>query len=304
MRNRGVDVTVSTQGAIVGDLNYEFSIGFTHYKNKVLKVLDNPKATILSGLYNSLGTNRTAVGYEMAHYYGLLIDGIFNTQEEVDAYKLETTVTPLPPEVGCWYFKDINGDKKITDDDRTYMGSYHPDFQTSFSLSLNYRNLDLFTSLFWNQGGEIYGGKGYNIYATNIRKDLATEAWTPTHTNTLTPKFDINPNSGGGNNNFAIQDATYVRLKTLQLGYTLPSKWMSKVGIERLRIYVQSQNLFTFKKAIIPDPDAVLSPFKAGMLQPGLSADSGADLVVGVTQGAGANAPTPKQIIFGINLSL
>jgi TonB-linked SusC/RagA family outer membrane protein len=301
MRNRGIDLSVSTQGE-VGDFTYEGTVAFSKYKNKVLKVLDNPTATITSG------SSRTQAGYPMAYKYGFVIDGFFNTQAEVDAYPTTLkTSSWIPAAVGRWRIKDVNEDGVINDADRTYLGSPHPDFQTSFNLSLGYKNFDLTASIFWNQGGVISAGRGnidFFVQQYNRSKRMLYESWTPElGSNALLPKLDINDNWSSKNaSNYGLESATYLRVKTIQLGYTLPSSLVKKFSIESLRVYVQMQNPLTFTKYSGLDVDAAYAGYSTNPLYSSTITSRSSDLSLG--GGGTGSTPTPKQIIFGIKLSL
>jgi TonB-dependent starch-binding outer membrane protein SusC len=318
IQNRGVDITATYRGTVLGDLGYELSANFSKYNNEVLKVLDNPKAFIqntVSG--NEIAISRVFAGQPLAYFYGYKIDGFFNTQTEVDAYKAEYTNNNLPPAVGRWRIKDISGpagvpDKVINDYDRTNIGSPHPDFQVNFSLSLNYKNFDFYTTLFWNQGGNIFNnarvGSDFNTMQFNRSARMLYDSWTPTHMNAKLPKADIlDTYSAKYATDYFVEDATYIRLRTVQLGYTVPSAIANKIRIDNLRVYVQVQNPWTWIKEYSGmDPDAVFSGNASGGSATSGSdngqsiATRGADLRMGVSS---ADVPTPQQILVGVNLT-
>ena len=289
MTNKGIDIGLSKRGSFSNGLRYDISLTFSKYKNTVTKVLDNPAAFIAGGTTRSGNATLTTVGRPVSFYYGWLIDGFFNTQEEVDAYK-KTTTTWLDPAVGRWRIKDINGDGKVDANDRTYMGSPHPDFQSSLNMALNYRNFDFTAFFFWNQGGSIFNYSRYmvdfNTFAFNRSRRMLDESWRPDHMDALLPKLDISDVVSSRNlTNYFVEDATYVRLKTLQIGYSLPKALLGRLKVDRLRVYAQAQNLFTLTKFSGLDPDT------------GQSGSS--DLSMGVVLNV---SPTPKQLIFGVSL--
>lgn len=289
MNNKGIDIGITKRGSLPSGFRYEMGLTFSKYKNVVTKVLDNPASFIAGGATRSGNATLTSVGQPVSYYYGWLIDGFFNTQEEVDSYN-KTNTTWLSPAVGRWRIKDINGDGKVDANDRTFMGSPHPDFQSSLNLTLGYKNFDVTAFVFWNQGGSIFNYSRYmvdfNTFGFNRSRRMQEDSWRPDNTNALLPKLDISDVISSRNlTNYFVEDATYVRLKNLQVGYNVPKALLTRLRIDRLRLYVQSQNLFTLTKFSGLDPDTGLS--------------GGSDLSMGVIHNV---TPTPKQILFGISL--
>jgi TonB-dependent starch-binding outer membrane protein SusC len=297
VRNRGIDLTATTQGDIIGDLKYEFTATFSRYKNKVLKVLNNPASTLTSG------NSRTQAGYPMAYKYGYKLDGFFNSQQEVDDYTV--TGSWIPPGVGRWKIKDVDKNGVINDYDRTYLGSPHPDFQMSFNLSLSYKNFDFMTNVFWNKGGVVGASRGSIDFFSqqyNRSKRMLYDSWTPEHMNAQLPMLNINDTwSTKNSTDYGLESATYVRVKTIQLGYTVPKSLIGKLGIDRLRLYVQIQNPFTWDKYSGLDIDAAYAGYSANPTQGALIATRSSDLSFG--GGGSGSTPTPIQFIGGLNLS-
>ena len=296
MTNRGVDLNLTNRGNIIDGLSYEASVNFSAYKNNVDKILDNKDAYLIGASNSTIGvTTRTIQGYPISYIWGYQIDGFFETQAEVDAYAAEYT-TYITPKVGRWRIKDINGDKKITELDKTQLGSPHPDFQVGFNLALNYKNFDFSTFVFWNQGGQVFNLSrmytDFNMWTYNRSARMLYQSWTPgaDNTNALLPKLDISDSqSPSQSNDYWVEDVTYLRLKTMQLGYTFPTSLTRRINVDKLRVYVQGQNLFT---AI-----GGKKPFSG--LDPG-TALSGNDLSMGMVDNQN---PTPRQLVFGVNMS-
>ncbi len=288
MENKGMDIGLSKKGHI-NDFTYDVGVLFSTYKNKVTRVLDNPLAALLGGEEREGYVTRTAVGQPVSMFYGYQIEGFFNTQAEVDAYA-STSTSWLPPAVGRWKMRDVNGDNVVNALDRTIIGNPHPDFQTSFNLSIGYKKFDLNAMLFWNKGGDIYNQQRYvtdfNSFSQNRSSRLLYESWTPElGNNAKLPKLDLlDSYSNQEVTSYYVEDASYVRFRTLQLGYSFFPKVGSKFKFDKVRLYVQGQNLFTISKFSGLDPDASLS---------------GGDLSMGVVTSL---APTPRQILFGINV--
>jgi len=297
MENKGIDIGIAKRGEFKKGFTYEVALTFSKYKNEVTRILDNPLATITGASSRLNGSpSLTRVGSPIGSFYGYQLDGFFNSQAEVDAFKAQynpngTTTPWIPTEVGNWRIKDVNGDNVINALDRTIIGSPHPDFQSSLNLSMGYKNFDFTAFVFWNQGGQIFNmsrfNTDFNTFQFNRSARMLNESWTPElGNNAKLPKLNILDNYSNSNvTNYYLEDATYVRLKTIQLGYTLPTNLVNKAKIDRIRVYVQAQNLFTASNATVLDPDA------------GLNGDT--DTAMGVI----ANTlPTPKQIIFGLSV--
>lgn len=304
MQNKGVDIGLTKRGKIGKDLKFDISLTFSMYRNKVTRVLDNPSAVIFGGETSAFGvapargyTSISRVGNPIGSFYGYQLDGFFNSQREVDefnaVYNPNGTTTPwIPPAVGRWRIKDVNDDGVINASDRTIIGSPHPDFQTGLNLGLTYKNFELSAFVFFNKGGQLFNTSrtiDFNIYSYNRSKRMLNESWTPElGDKAMLPKLDIlDTYSSAFYSNYYLEDATYVRLKTIRLGYNLPATFLKKARLDNFRLYLQAQNLFTFKgrNTTVLDPDASLS---------GTS-----DTYMGVIN---SNLPAPKQILFGISI--
>lgn len=291
IENKGVDITVGQRGRVAGQLEYDASLNFSAYKNNVLKVMDNPLASLSGGGTRMGNTTLTKMGYPISYFYGYLTDGFINNQAELDEYTANVNNTIIAPAIGKWKLKDVNDDGTINDLDRTYMGSPHPKFQMGLNLSLAYKGFDLSGFLFFNYGNKLFNWNRYNVdfntFAFNRSKRMLEESWTPERGNSaLLPKYDINDiQSNKYPTDYFIEDGTYLRFKQLQIGYALPTSIISKMKLQKLRVYVQGQNLFTWTKSTALDV--------------GLNT-SGSDLGMGVT---GNPTPTPVQFLFGVNLA-
>ena len=159
-------------------------------------ILNNPAASLTGGNTRAGNATLTKSGYPISFFYGYKLDGFFNTQAEVDSYNQDNS-TWLTPAVGRWKIKDVNGDHKVDADDRVYLGSPHPDFQTGLNLSLNYKNIDFTGFLFWSQGGKVFNGARYNVdfntFSYGRSKRMLYESWTPElGNNAKLPKLDLN----------------------------------------------------------------------------------------------------------------
>lgn len=296
IQNNGIDINLAKRGKLFGQLDYEVSANFSKYKNKVLNILDNPNAQLVGGATRMGNATITKEGMELSSFYGWKLDGFIDTQEELDQYNSAVTSTWLVPRIGGWKLKDVSGpngeaDGLINDFDRVVLGTPHPDFQMGFNISLGWKGFDFSTFIFWSQGGQLVNQSRYNVdfntYAFNRSARMLYESWTPENHDARLPMLNINDVSSAKYfTDYFVEDATYVRMKTLQLGYTVPAKIVSKIKLDRVRLYVQGQNLLTWTK------------FSG--LDPGISISGTTDISMGVVNNYN---PTPRQILFGVNLS-
>ena len=298
MTNKGVDINLGTRGNFTSDFSYDISANLGLYRNTVDKVLDSDDSFLPGASDSDMGViTRTEKGMPMSYIWGYQLDGFFETQAEVDAYTAQYT-TPIPAAVGRWRIKDTNGDFSVNDDDKVQLGTPHPDFQVGLNVSLAYKNFDFSTFVFWNQGGEIFNMFRREIDMNRFQYNRSTrmlyQSWDPTpgadNSDALLPKLDISDTQTKmAATDYYVEDATYVRMKTVQLGYTVPQRFLSKISIDSFRVYVQAQNLFTLTGGDKPfsglDPDAALQ---------------GDDTEMGVVTNQN---PTPRQIVLGLNLS-
>jgi TonB-linked SusC/RagA family outer membrane protein len=291
MRNRGFDLNLGTTGDFAGDFRYDASLNFTHYTNEVTKLAEEGQVLYFGA--SRLG-NVIAVeaGRPMSSFFGYKLDGIFQNQAEVDAGPAMQYKT-----VGSWRIKDINGDKKIDDQDRTHIGNPIPKFQMGTNLSLAYKNFDVSTFLFWNYGNDLYN---FTKWWTDLRGFVGgvstralTDSWTPQNPGATLPILSSKDTySSSISTDYFIEKGSYLRMRTLQLGYKVPAAVSSKVRLNNVRFYVQGQNLFTITKYTGADPDISIV---------GDNNTTNNDRFMGVDQ---ANYPNARQIIFGINLGI
>ena len=292
MRNVGFDLGINYNGNQGKDLSYEVGLTFSRYKNTLTK-LNNENAPRVIGTERLSNVLRSELGQPLSSFHGFVLDGFFNSAAEIAAGPAMQGAV-----VGSWRYKDLNGDKLITDDDKTFLGNPHPDFQLGLNLKLNYKAFDFTAFLFWNQGNEIFNYTKYytdmRVFIGGVSTRVLSDSWTPTNQNAKLPLLAPGNASGytsfttSTTNSYYIEDGSYLRAKTVQLGYTLPTVISQKVKLSNLRFYLQAQNLFTITNYTGADPDISL-----------ISRDpNGArDFYMGVDLGG---FPNPKQFIFGL----
>lgn len=256
MENSGVDIQAAynkTSGKFTWNLSG--NIGFI--KNKILN-LNTPNATIDAGADADFGNGnitRTVAGQPIQSFYGYVVDGIFQSQDEVNKSPTQISGTDATKSTsaGDLKFKDLNNDGKITADDRTFLGSYIPKFTYALNYSASYNNFDLSVFFQGVSGNKIYDGTRVlregmaRLFGAGVE---VLDAWTSSHTNTNIPRaISGDPNQNVRVSSRWIEDGSYFRLKNIILGYNIPAATLrniTKGTVASFRVYVASQNLLTF----------------------------------------------------------
>lgn len=237
MRNRGIDFSIGHRGAM-----WSATFNGSHYRNKIIRIagdqqfFDGPISTRFGNQV------RNQIGHPIGAFYGKIADGFFRDSADVASHPPQDGAAP-----GRIKFRDVNGDGRITADDRTIIGSPHPDFTAGLDLGVRWRNWDASATLFGTFGNEIFDTqKEYYIFrnfSTNVRRDLLTDSWTPENPNAKYPRLDVNDNFSRELSSYYIEDGSYIRLRNLQIGYEVPASLLR--WVPSARVYVQGENLFT-----------------------------------------------------------
>jgi TonB-linked SusC/RagA family outer membrane protein len=241
MRNRGIDFALGYTGAI-GAGAWRVSLTGSHYKNEILfidGVQDEFFGTQSGARYGFTTINR--IGESIGSFYGLIADGFFEDDAAVADHAAQDGAAP-----GRIRFVDLDEDGQVTADDRTVIGSPHPDFTAGLDLAIEWGRFDVSATVFGSFGNDIWElQKQFYVFynfSTNVRRDLLTDSWTPeTAATAKYPRLDRNDTfSGQQPSTYYVEDGSYVRLRNLQIGYEIPESW-----IPDTRVYVQAENLFT-----------------------------------------------------------
>jgi len=247
MENKGVELSLNYNNK-VGDLKYSIGGNISYNKNKVLTVGDQIDHFNIGNVQSTTyEIGRFQPGQPFGEFYGFKELGVFHSQAEIDAYTKNGQLIQPNAKPGDFKWQDTDGDGKITQADRQFLGNPLPTFTYGINFSANYKNFDL--KLF---GQGVWGNKIYQAYrrldipAANYPIE-ALNAWTPSHSGNNYPRLsDTDPNANFKNpSNFYLQNGAYFRIKTLQLGYSLPSTWLKSADIKRVRVFVSSNNLVT-----------------------------------------------------------
>jgi TonB-linked SusC/RagA family outer membrane protein len=294
MRNRGIDLSLNYNGqALANQFTYTVGGNFSMYRNEVTKTTDDP-ATQYFGINDERIQNFvvTQQGHPISSFFGYIIDGIFQSDDEAAAAPKNNLGTNQN-KAGRFKFRDTNEDGVINTKDLTIIGNPHPKFTYGLNVNLNYKNFGL--TLFGQgvQGNDIFNYVKYwtdfPTFAGNRSTRMLNESWRPGKTDAILPQLTSSDQVSILPSTYYLEKGSYFRMKNVQVSYNLPKTLLSKIGVGSLRVYVQAQNLFTITKYSGMDPEINLRNYS-----------SGNDRQIGVDGGA---YPTAKQYLIGANLS-
>lgn len=259
MTNSGIEIELGYRKSIK-DFNISVNANFSTLKNEVTFLgSDIEFITDLAAGFQSMGAiTRTQVGQAYNTFYGFQTAGIFQTTEEINAYTNSSGGLIQPNAVpGDFRWVDVNGDGVINDDDKTFLGSPLPKATFGLTLNLDYKGFDFTAFAQGAAGNKIFQGlRRLDILDANYSTE-ALDRWTGPGTSNNYPRLTNNDTNGNFTNmsDFYLEDGDYLRLKIIQLGYTIPKDLTSRIGVERLRLYVTGENLLTLTKYSGYDPE-------------------------------------------------
>lgn len=296
MQNKGFEFTLSYDLGKQEGFNWNSSLNFSKYTNKLLEIQDGIVLTqeVNTNGYQPVVVTNTVVGKPIGMFYGYVAEGIFNDLETLNSAPIQFG-KPVGTGAGETYlgdvkYKDVNGDGKIDANDKTLIGNPHPDFTFGFTNNFKYKNFDLSVFLQGSYGNEILnltkraGTTNASLYENQLVE--AMNYWTPTNTNTNIPR----PIGDSSNSNLFIssrylEDGSYLRIQNITFGYTLPRNILDSLKMSRLRLYGSVQNLYTFTKYSGYDPE--IGSFNQSPLLSGI--DNG-------------RYPSPRTFSIGLNV--
>jgi len=273
----------------VSNKGFELSLGFKNNDHAFKYNVNGNIASVtnnvdklhpnLPSIYGQV--SKTEVGHPLNSFYGFEMTGIYQNQNEIDTYLTGAPHPEIKP--GDIKFKDLNADGIINDNDRTYIGNPNPRFTYGLNLSANYKGLDLAVLFQGVSGVEKYNDlKKIIDYDTRpFNHSVATlNAWNGEGTSNTIPRSTFNDNGSSRVSSIFVEDASYLRLKNIELGYTLPSIFgKANAALKSVRVYVSAQNLFTVTNYTGLDPESV------NMIDQG-------------------TYPQSKAFLFGVNIKL
>jgi TonB-linked SusC/RagA family outer membrane protein len=256
VENKGFDISIGYQNQTDSGFSYGITANISTYDNEVTKLL----GAFQTG--RSLRTGpltRTQVGRPISSFYGRVVDGIFASEAEVAAAADQGFASDAAG-VGRFKYRDLNNDGVINDDDRTFIGSPHPDFTYGINLNGAYKGFDLSAFFSGVQGNDIYNyDKIFTDFPTFVNGNRSTrvlDSWSPTNTGASLPALSTRvENQETDPSSFFVEDGSFLKLKNLQIGYTIPSNLTDKANLSSVRLYVQGTNLFTISNYDGVDPE-------------------------------------------------
>ena len=255
MVNSGVEIELSYRDRI-GDFSWNISANATYNRNKLTYLGDD--ATDLYGSSHKIGQlTRGEIGMPFPFFYGYQTDGVFQNPAEVAAHvnadgnMLQPNATP-----GDFRFKDVNEDGILDDSDRTYIGKGIPDWTFGLNIGFEWKGIDFNMLLQGQAGVQAFNvTRRTDLYYINLPKTILNR-WTGEGSTDSAPKFEFtSANENYRVSDYWVEDASFLRARNVQLGYTLPGSLTKKIFVQRLRVYAQAENLFTLTKYTGCDPE-------------------------------------------------
>ena len=253
--NQGFEMNATYRGgSSQSNFNYDIGFNITTLKNEVISLGEgvNP---IAGGGFSQSGVQatRTDVGHPVSSFFGFLVEGLYQTQQQIDADGRSDAV------LGDFNYVDLDNDGDIDDDDRTFLGDAIPDFSYGLNFNANYKNFDLGIFIQGVSGIDIWNGKRLQFILDGSGGNKiasVNDAWTPQNTDTDIPRLTVRDRANNRrSSSFYVEDGSFLRLKSFQLGYTLPSQILDNSPLSRVRVYISGQNIFTITNYTGYDPE-------------------------------------------------
>ncbi|HSD08478.1 TonB-dependent receptor [Flavobacterium sp.] len=293
LRNQGFEATLDYNNKFGNDFSWNSKVIFSLNRNELLELQDNFDLTkdVMLNDYTNKAVTKTVVGEPVGQFYGYQAVGIIRTNEQLANAPIPFTGNKaVKSQLGDIEYVDQNKDGLIDDKDLTFIGNPQPKFTYGFNNTFKYKNVDLGIFLQGSYGNKVMNltrraaTKNQRLYENQLAE--AVDFWTPENVDAKYPR----PDGGDGHPNIAIsdryvEDASYLRIQQVTLGYNLPSDIISKAGMSKLRFYLGIQNLYTFTDYTGYDPE--VGSYNQDALLTGI--DSG-------------RYPTNRSFTFGLNL--
>lgn len=284
VRNTGFEFDIKYKEELSDNFKFGIGFNFTTLKNRVLAV-DNGTGIVEKGAFGvgqSLVPTRMVVGQPIGVFYGYQTDGIFQNQAEVNAHPSQVALGAAASP-GDIRYKDVNGDGVINDKDRTYIGKPIADYTLGFNLNFDYKNFDFIAYSYASIGNSLI--RNYERTEANLNKlNYVLGRWTGEGSSNSVPRVTTGASANSVFSDYFVEDASFLRIQNLQLGYSIKGGFVDKVGISKLRLYASANNIYTFSKYRGYDP----------------AANSGEPITGGIDYGF---YPTPRTYMLGLNVN-
>jgi len=282
-RSRGFEFSIGYKDKLSENFSFGVNYNFTNVKGEVISIEGDviPEGGAFG--VGQLSPARMEVGQPIGYFYGLQTDGVFQNQAEVNAHPSQAALG-AEASPGDFRYVDVNQDGVIDFDDRTYLGKPQADFYMGLNLNFKYKNLDFSAYSYAEVGKEMV--RNYERDQPNVnRLNLYLNRWTGEGTSNTVPRTTTGATTNKLFSDFYVEDASFLRIQNVQLGYSLSQNVLDKIGFDKVRIYTSVNNLFTFTKYTGYDPAATTGEAIGGGIDYGFY-------------------PVSRQYLLGINLTL
>jgi hypothetical protein len=208
--------------------------------------------------------SRLQAGHALGAIYGYKVIGLFQSADDVSKSPTQDAAAP-----GRFKFQDSNGDGKIDATDRTFFGNPNPDFTAGLNLDANYKNFDFSAFFYASVGNDVVNYVRYwtdfpQVFDGAVSKDAVYNSWTPEKLNAKVPRLERTANFSNTTefNSYYLENGSFLRCKSMVLGYTVPAAKLTRFGVSRFRFYIQAANLFTITKYTGLDPELTTSDLR------------------------------------------
>ena len=256
IENDGWDFSTTYRSSVGKSFNFDVGLILTTYKSNIT---DIPGRRFDAGGSRIGNFVRNEVGHPIGAFYGYQVDRLFRDAADVTASPKQDAAGP-----GRFKYVDSNGDKTITADDRTFFGDPNPDFTYGLNLGANYKGFDFAMFFYGSQGNDAinyvrYWTDFYPSFQGAKSVDLLRNSWTPQNLGARTPIAENASNFSNNSvpNSYYLEDASFLKLRSLILGFTIPTAKLNRYGIDRMRVFAQGANLFTITKYTGLDPELI-----------------------------------------------
>jgi TonB-linked SusC/RagA family outer membrane protein len=293
MTNKGIELSLNYNGQIGDDFQFNIGGNFATYRNMVDKTTGDPRTQYFGFTTRLPPATVTQQSYPLSSFFGYIIDGIFQTDEEANNHARQFG-GGVNNKAGQFRFRDVNGDGVINAADRTIIGSPHPKFTYGLNIDMRYKNFGLTIFGSGVSGNQIFNYTRYwtdfPTFGGNRSNRMLNQSWEPGKTDALLPQLRSNDNISSNPSTYYLEKGGFLRLRNIQLSYSLPKVLLEKVNVANFTAYIQLQNWFTFTKYTGLDPEINLRNSSANFQ----------DRQIGIDEGA---YPASRSILVGVNLS-
>ena len=238
IRNRGFELSASWNDKIGGDWRYGLGANLSTIDNKVLSLV-NKDYNIISG------PSRVSEGYPIGYFYGYKVEGVYQNEDDIRFSPINSVGSVTP---GDLKFSDVDGNGKITDNDRTMIGNPTPDFTYGFNVNLGWKNLDLTVDMMGVYGNEIYRNWGSSSYAQLNYRTEQLNRWHGEGTSNWEPLLDPSHKINQEASTYFIEDGSFFRIRNIELGYNFDKRLLNRIKVQSLRLYTNVQNPKTWSR--------------------------------------------------------